>query len=196
MEGLQAAIGATTGATGPSDDEAIRRRNLGRETNLRTLGLLVYLNSIFFFYVAAVGAWAIPSSPQAPTGFDPLWTAVVASVISAIAAYALWMWVGATKLRRLDRGGIWQGRVWGLLSLPGIPIGTVLGVWALCCNFSRQTDFILSSEYREIVARTPHIKQGWSPIVKILAAILAVVLFIGLCGAVLVMIDKAMNGSV
>ena len=185
------------------DAETIRRAHLGREANVKSVGSLMYLGAIGTIIgmvaFALMAAGVIPMNANAQEPMDPATQKMLFAGIAALCllgtviygglgygltklqVWARWTMVVLTSLGLLNN--TIQGVVVGLVN-PAVGIGSVL-VGSLIPGFilwllvSSKAGMVFSKEYKEIIRKTPHVKQKTSIIVKILVGILvAFILFI------------------
>lgn len=117
----------------------------------------------------------ILAAPSNPAYADEILVGVVGT---AFLAWGGWLWHGARALRRLEAGGKPAAYAYGVASLLGFPLGTLIGVAVLALVSGRRSTYALSPEYRAIVAATPEIRAKLSIVTKV--AICALVLAVGL----------------
>ena len=134
------------------DAEAIRRRYLKHEANVKSIGLLYLLPALLFFVLGIMQSISM------------LATGIVFSVVTGalcIGMSFLFLAI-AMEIRKLRR---WCTIPIGVLSGIGllhIPIGTVINAYILWLVFCAKGRYVMSDEYQQVIAATPHIKYRTS----------------------------------
>jgi hypothetical protein len=193
---------------GPADDlaeaEAIRRRYLGHETNVRSLGSLHYVGAVVMLLgVAILGASFVS---WGTTGRGGRGAAAVMAVylvmgllnlalgvcLRRLRPWARWVEVALVSLSLLFSLGT---LIVALVQSGGPEAGSVLLAgsisWAiplyiLTLLLSAKGSMVFSPEYAEVVARTPHVKYRTSVLAWVIL-LLFVVAILALIGAGLLM---------
>ncbi|TWT86293.1 hypothetical protein Mal64_38330 [Pseudobythopirellula maris] len=182
-----------------SEEETLRRQMIGRETNIRTMAILIYISSVIYMLIGVVIVLyglaiftGVAQPKEDPSGVFGL---LLFGGVGALAfAFGYWQWKGAEDLRRLSRTGCAAGTVWSALNLINFPVGTVLGVAMLVFMFDRKGNFVLSPEYRDIIDKTPHIRNRWSLLTKIAIGLLVTVVVIVIAAMLLVLLVEGPSG--
>ena len=165
-----AATGDVAGA------EAIRKEHINHEASLRSIGLLYYLGGV----VTVLGAFAMTFALFAPAGEAEAGFSIGLGFLLLILG-ALQLWVG--RGFRILRSNIKiPATLLSILGLLNFPVGTMINGYILYLIYSAKGTMILSSEYQQIVAATPHVKYRTSILIWIL---LAIVVF-GLLAAIVI----------
>lgn len=161
--------------------EEVRKKYLTHETSVRGIGSLMLLGAAAMgaMGVAFFAGWDVPS----PEGRDVARYGL-AGVRLALAALYYAVGIGLRKLLGWAR---WTGVALAVLSLLTtitkvnmISIGMSLYILGLL--LSKKSATVFSPEYREIVARTPHIRYQVSWLVKLFLVILMSVVLLILIG--------------
>jgi hypothetical protein len=156
--------------------EKIRRDYLKHEAGVRSAGTLYGLASISSF-LAAVMYLAIPFIGTGKGEF----TAGVS--IGAAVVFGILAWLFFKLARGLRALKKWTRTptaiVSGIGCVIGFPLGTLIHGYIIWLVLSKKGTYVLSPEYEEIVAATPHIKQKtsilvWIFLVLIIGIVLAV----------------------
>lgn len=166
----------------------IRRRLLSRESNIRAVGLLLLFSAVFQLLLGAgviamgvgdaLGLLPEPETIEQSARQSSSERAIGAGIGgAALIALGVWFSWSGILLRKLMRSGRPAAYVYGILCLFGFPIGTLIGIAALTIISGRRASFILSPEYREIVAATPDIRAKLSIVTKVAIGLLVVVVF-------------------
>jgi hypothetical protein len=188
------------------DAETIRRAHLGRESNIKSLGSLYYLGAVFgslltiLYFAIAAGLVTMPAGNAAQgEPIDQRLGMVIAGFITLLGtALNGALGYGLTKFQAWAR---WTVVVFTILGLLGVILYTVVITWMvspiagvvvfafaggingliLWLLVSKKAGMVFSAEYKEIIRKTPHVKQKTSIIVKILlGTLLAVVVLIAI----------------
>ena len=167
--------------------EATRRRYLTHETNVKSIGSLYQLVAILLFVALVGGAYMYFAGPrgevspvlQVTSGFYVLmffvsvamgygltrlqpwarWTAVALAGILLIFIFGIMLLaLVATTLQGAGSALAVGALVW---SVPGLILGFILYLL-----LSPKSGVVFSHEYKDVIARTPHIKYKMSCIVK------------------------------
>jgi hypothetical protein len=157
--------------------EAFRREHLNAETNIKTIGFLLYL-----------GALGAVSSSLSRLTTDPAGGLLLVAEAAALGWAGYW-------LRRLDpRGRTLYSVIAALLIVvtlavssdnsTGATLGSLFWVMVLVALlWWGKAGVVMSSHYREVVVpATPHIKYKTSPLVLVLGLLLIVVLMLAVWG--------------
>lgn len=154
-----------------TDAETIRRELLQHETSVRSIGLLYYFgfSMLTLATIGTLGAIVFGDLGE----LDSISVGLTA-LYALVAALAFYL---ARGLRRLDpkiRGPVTAFAALGLL---GFPFGTLINAYILYLLHSDKGKRVMSEEYRDIIARTPHIKYK-SPTWLIVAGLLILALVV------------------
>lgn len=139
-----------------SDAEEIRRSHIDAEASIKSIGFLYLLGGLF---AAAAGVFLPIEDPD---------TLIVGILLVALGAFQIWTGIG---LRRLKRTVRIPAAILATLGLLGFPIGTLISIYLLYLLFSEKGRFVVSEDYKEIIALTPHIKRKTSIVVWIVLAL-------------------------
>lgn len=167
------------GLATPSDsEEGIRLKYLRHEVALKNLGTLFFAGCILLSSLFLVGAYtSVVTPPKEPVLATVQW--VIVGILGVFAT--CWGLVGY-QLRHLRQIGRVSGIVVSAFMLIWIPVGTLVGGYFLVVLLQEDSRFILSKDYRRIVAATPSVSQDTS-MATLAIFVLAVVIsmtFIGL----------------
>ncbi len=151
--------------TGIAHLEAIRREHLKVESTIKTAGVLFCLGAIVLLFTAGSIIFNL-----AKTTLGPLPGAMIIVILGLIQ--------GATGigLRRLQPWSRIPAIILSAIGLLAFPLGTIINALILINIAGKKGKRILSSDYKDIVAMTPHVKQKTSIWVIILLVILAIFL--------------------
>lgn len=156
-----------------TEAEVIRKAHIETEATIKTVGILFFLGAALTFIVG-VTSFVAPRS-----GLDPTYDAVV------LTGLGLLQGVTAYGMRGLKRWSRIPACLFCGLALLGFPVGTLFGAYMLVKLLGKQGRFILTEEYRQIIAATPHVKRKTSIVIKVLLALLLIILGIGVLAAIL-----------
>ena len=153
-----------------SDEVSIRRKYIGHETNIKSIGGLFVLFAIAIFLVGLV----TESAPtQRAANFNPLYLAFWATLATAqlIAAFGLYRFQPWARMLAIPICVVW---------LAGIGLGTLLGLFFLYLLLSRKGAYVFSDEYKSIRKATPQVKYKMSAIsmMIVVGLLLIIVAFI------------------
>lgn len=191
-----------------NDAELIRREHLGRESNIKSLGHLSYLGS-FFLALGAIlmilmAAGAIPTDPNMQNGVDPasqkfifggiaFLYLVFASLNGAIGyglthlqVWARWTMVVFTSIGLLYAAVVTVGAfiINPIAGLFVLLVGGGINGFIMYLLVSSKAGVVFSREYKEVILKTPHVKQKTSIIVKILLGVLLFIIGLGVLAAI------------
>ena len=174
-----------------SQDEVIRREYLSHEASVRSVGTLYYLGS-FLLGFSAISMAAFAFLYPIESDLNPT-TSVIDLASTVATLFGLSIYLSLSALLFCTARGLRSLRPWARISsgiisaigLIGFPFGTIINVFILYLLISRKSKVVFSPEYRDIIARTPHIKYKTSLIVKILAIILLGFLALGVISAII-----------
>ena len=188
-----------------AEAEAIRRAHIGHEASIRSLGMLHYLGA--FFGVLACGMMlflllgGVPGGPADRIGRMLFGGLVVGYSLATALNVALghglrglrpWARWTETFLLSLQVIFVVLVSIGALLTgefaeiAPSL-IGMLIVGYLLYLLLSEKGSMVFSPAYKEIIARTPHIKYRTSLIVKIALVVLVSVIGLAILGAILSM---------
>lgn len=150
-----------------SDAEALRREHINTEATIKTVGVLYYLGA---FGMIVIGLSTLADSEGSPAH---VMTGLFVSM--GVAQFA-----AGYGLRRLRGWARYPTIIFSGIGLLGFPIGTLINGYILVKVLGKQGRFVMTPEYQDIIAATPHVKNKTSRAVWILLAVLLVVLAISI----------------
>ena len=164
-----------------TDAETIRTLHLKHEASLKGAGFLYLLGAvgIILSIVGIFGAVVAGSSRgSSPVGGQEVVMLGLFVLIGATQLFAGW---GLRKLRPWAKipAAILAG-----ISLLSIPIGTLIGAYILYLLFSAKGRVVLSPEYADVVAQTPHLRYRTSRWVWITLIVVVLLIVVGVIVAV------------
>lgn len=133
---------------------SLRRQYLGQETSLRSGGVLFLLLGAILSILGVL--WFTNSWPAATSALPRNSSTVPLGM--AVVAIGGFLFVTGLALRQLRPSARIPSIVFAAVGLLVIPFGTLIGAYLLYLLFSKRGRFILSTDYRLIVAATPQIK--------------------------------------
>jgi hypothetical protein len=143
----------------PSEMEKVRHELLGHEAGFQGVGgayLLVGMVSLLFGMLSLLIGWQDPRTlpMQVLRSLGP----GICMVLAALLLF--WLAYGLRNLNERSRKSFF---VFGLLGLLVFPIGTMVNGYLLYLLLSVKGKRVLSPEYRQVIAATPHIryKSPW-----------------------------------
>lgn len=163
------------------DEEALRRQHLNHEASIKSIGMLYYIGTVFCLVVAAFTFFSL--ALVAPDRFNGELSGALIS-IAIFGSIGLAQGVVGYYLRKLNPKARPWAIVLSLIGLIGFPIGTLINLYFLYLLISKKGAFVLSEEYQQIVAATPHIKYKTSIVVWIFLGLLFVLIVLGVVAAI------------
>ncbi len=153
--------------------ERVRREHLTTEAQLKSLGTLYCLGGTVMavagpLMIVGVGA-------RSANELASMLRIGIATVI--IAALCIWLGYGYRNVKPWVKI---PGTIVAAIGLINIPIGTVLGIAILYWMYSAQGQTVLSADYQNIIASTPHVKYQRSVLewIMIGAVLVGLALFV------------------
>ena len=182
--------------------EAIRKEYLAHEASIKSLGSLHYLGA-FFLGIGGLGALgAVMYTLTGRPGNNPFSAVLIGVGTFYVALAGLNLALG-NGLRKLSPWARWTDAVMMGLSflgslvgmvgwlvaqvyapLLGASLGLLFQAYILHILLSKKASVVFSPEYREIVAKTPHLRYKTSLLVKIVLAIFIGLITLGIMSAV------------
>lgn len=148
-----AVVDAPSNAAGQA--EAIRREHIRHEIQLKSVGSLYYLGGVMgvFGCLTTLAVLLMPTTGRAPPAPGFFIGLMLFYVVLSVGA--LFLGYGFRRLKPWVRipGGILSG-----IGLLGIPLGTLINGWILYLMFGKKGQVVLSPDYQNIIAATPHVK--------------------------------------
>lgn len=173
--------GPVATATGDSALEAHRRAHINAETNLKTIGFLLYLSAVSSIFVSLRSL-----------ELDPI--AALLSIVLGGAFGLAGYWLRCLDARgRLVYTGalvisIGRNMFFGELAGQGVGVAVAGLAWPILLlgiMWVEKASTVLTPYYRDVVVpATPHVKRTTSVVVIVLGVILLVVLAFGIVGLV------------
>ncbi len=192
-----------------NDAEMIRREHISHEASVKSIGSLNYLGAILCGFgtvgLALMAVGVFPIAPNQQNGVDP---AMQKYIFAGLAAFYLFLTIlygaigyGLTNLQTWARwtevviislallyvafatiGALMVNPVAGLVFLL---IGGGINGYILYLLVAPKSGVVFSKEYKEIIRKTPHVKQKMSIIVKILVGILLAIILLAFVGGLI-----------
>lgn len=158
------------------DAEAVRKEHLKHEASIQSVGSLYYLGGAAVLLVSIVIliggiSW---SSDSAESGVGMV---IGACVMGLLGGVQLWT---AHGLRRLKPSARVPVTLLSGLGLLGFPFGTLINGYILYLIHSKKGCTVMSAEYAQVIAQTPHIKYKTSIIVWIFVGLVVALLVLGI----------------
>lgn len=154
------------------DPEVIRNQYLKHEAQIKSIGALYYLGSVFMIFTAFTAIAKPDLRPQQ----------IGIAIFFVLFAF-LQIFIGS-GLRKLKSWARVVAIILSALGLLAVPIGTIISLIVLLILASKKSIAIFTPEYRAVIAATPHIKYKSSIIFKICLIFLLVIVLIGIIAAV------------
>lgn len=154
-----------------TDAEAVRKKHLNHEANVKSVGLLYWLSAIILLIN---GVFELKNRQTGQIGGDSLAVAVVMIVAGAVLIPA------GQALRSLNPIARIPVIIFSGLGLLGFPIGTLINAFILWLIFSQKGRTVFSADYKQVIAATPHIKYKSSlKGILLLLIVIGVIIVIG-----------------
>ncbi|MEM1070829.1 MAG: hypothetical protein AAGI63_18130 [Planctomycetota bacterium] len=151
----------------PDDVEEYRRTYLTHEASCKSIGTLYLLGAILFTpigFFALLGAASIGSDERGIMF-------VVGSLYLCLGLLQGWIGLG---LRRLLNRGRTGGIILSTIGLLGFPVVTMISAYFLYLLLSEKGRVVFSPQYRDVIAKTPHIRYRTSVITWIVLLLIVV----------------------
>jgi hypothetical protein len=155
------------------DEERIRREHLNHETSIKGIGTLWVVSGVAML----IGGAVIAIGAIAEVG---AFTVILGILYTAMGGFAFWVGRG---IRRFDKRVRTAAIVLSAVGLLGFPMGTVINGYMMYLLLSRKGEMIFSDQYREIVARTPHVRYRTPIYVWVLVAVFAGLIILAIAAA-------------
>jgi hypothetical protein len=170
-----------------TDVESIRKRYLGHEASVKSIGTLYVLGGVLSLLLSIgyiVGGVMIVSNAagQNPDPTMPgIFLSVLGCIVFALAVLQLWSGLGVRQLKPAARVGASFVAGIGLL---GFPLGTLISAYFLYLLLSEKGAYVFSDTYKQVIAQTPHMKYRTSILVWILVALLVTVVLVAIIAVI------------
>lgn len=168
-----------------SDAEIIRNKYLKHEASIKSVGAIYFLIAFILLLGSAAllfQAFNLPNEVEVEEEKAFAFLFFIGMTYFAFSFFYIWIGSGLRSLKN------WARITSGIFAIPGLiafPIGTLICGLILYLMFSKKGAYICTDEYKQVIAATPHIRYRTSILVKIAAALLLVVLGLGLVGLLL-----------
>ena len=163
---VAAAIGAN------SDAEAIRRELLNHEKSIQSIGSLYGLSFIFCLLLTVL----MPLVQLSSGSVEASSALIIFAIFGSITAIMFFL---ASGLKNLDsRIRVWA-TLFSCLGLLNFPLGTLFNGYILWLLHSSNGKRVMTPEYQDIVARTPHIRYITPMWLKIVGGLLLLLIVLG-----------------
>lgn len=175
-----------------TDVESIRKRYLGHEASVKSIGTLYLLGGVFSLLISAVYLIAGISSftDTGPNDFGGpslgLFTLAIGVVFFSLGVLQIWSGIGVRKLRPAARIG---ATVISTIGLLGFPIGTLVSAYFLYLLLSEKGSYVFSDAYKQVIAQTPHMRYKtsiltWIVVILLVTLVLLVIVIVSLMNRV------------
>lgn len=166
-------------ATSPlGDADAVRNAHLKHEASIQSVGFLYYLGggALLSASIALLIGGISTTGDSAESGVGVI---VVICVLGFLGCIQLWT---AHGLRRLKPSARIPATLLSCLGLLGFPVGTLINGYILYLLHSKQGRTVMTAEYAQVIAQTPHIKYKTSIILWLFLGLVVALLVLGLIG--------------
>ena len=167
-----------TATTPLGDADTVRNEHLKHEASIQSVGFLYYLGggAIVLASVALLIGGVATASNSAESGVGMI---VGGGLFGFLGAVQLWT---AHGLRRLKPSARIPATLLSCLGLLGFPIGTLINGYILYLLHSKQGRTVMTADYAQVIAQTPHIKYKTSIILWIFLGLIITLLVLGIIG--------------
>ncbi|MDZ4405582.1 hypothetical protein [Prosthecobacter sp.] len=156
-----------------SQAELDRRQHINTEATIKSVGTLYYLGAFVLILVGIAGL----AGSRLDKDVSPL---LLGAILLAV---GVGQGVVAYGLNRLQSWARIPTVIFSCLGLFAFPLGTLINAYILVKVLGKQGKFVMTPEYKEIIAATPHVKRKTSVVTWVLLILLIIVL-IGVIAAV------------
>ncbi len=154
-----------------NEDETIRKAHLNTEASIQGVGSLYVFSGMLTLVRGLAALVGLGEKFPDPLNGDGLAVVLLGPLVLGV--FFLAGGIGLRKLKRWSRIVATLGSALGLLIFP---IGTLISAYILYLLWGKQGRMVFSSDYRNVIAATPHIKYKTSIIVWIVFGLLVLVI--------------------
>lgn len=159
-----------------SQDETIREEHIKTEASIKSVGFLFYLGALILLAVSVSVVASFTRGNSTGILFLGL-IGVLFAFGTGATAY------GLRRLRSWSRiSTIILSSIALVIGLMNLSAGIVIHIYILSMMLGKKARFIMTPEYQQIIAATPHVKHKTSIVVKVLLALL-LILLVGIIAA-------------
>ena len=159
-----------------TEAEEIRTQHLKHEASIKGVGFLYLLGGVAVA-LSLVGLFALFGKMSSLSGHAMGGRELIVTGMLGLIGVA--QFISGWGLRKLRPWAKVPAAVLAGLSLLSIPVGTLLGGYTLYLLFSAKGRVVLSPDYAEIVAQTPHLRYR-TPLWIWIALLVILLLVVGL----------------
>jgi hypothetical protein len=172
-----------------TDVESIRKRYLGHEASVKSIGTLYLIGGVFsllistVYIIAGISSFGDPSpSNFAGPALELLVALAVGAGFLSLGVLQIWSGIGVRKLRPAARIG---ATVISAIGLLGFPIGTLVSAYFLYLLLSEKGSYVFSDAYKQVIALTPHMRYKtsiltWIVVILLVSLVLLVIVIVPL----------------
>ncbi len=162
-------------AADTSEAETVRNNYLKQEANVKSVGSLYFIISVFLV-IGAFSSWRAVQRASDPGAVLPTVSAIfgAAGILGLIVGFGLRRLESWARILAIILSGL--AVIASLLNMPSGFIGLVIHAYLLSVLASPKTSLVCSPYYKEIIAATPHVKYRTSKVVWILLGLLLVII--------------------
>ncbi len=158
------------------DADAVRNEHLKHEASIQSVGYLYYLSGAAVIMASAIFGTGF-GRPDGRSGETNTGMIIAGSVMFSIGCIQLWT---AHGLRRLKPSARIPATLFSCLGLLGFPVGTLINGYILYLLHSKKGRTVMTADYAQVIAQTPHIKYKTSIIVWIFLGLVVALLAAGI----------------
>lgn len=156
-----------------SQAEIERTKHINTEATIKTVGVLYYLGALA---LTAAGVAAF-SGREMEEGVPPNVMGALFVVLGVGQGFV------GYGLRRLKSWARIPATIVSCIGLLGFPVGTLINAYILSKLLGKEGRFVMTPEYQQIIAATPHVKRK-SSIVALVLLVLLLITLIGIIAAI------------
>lgn len=166
----------STATTPLGDSDAVRNEHLKHEASIQSVGSLYYVGGVALVFASiALFITALSADRNAPE--SGIGVILGGCLLAFLGAVQLWT---AHGLRRLKPSARIPATLLSSLGLLGFPIGTLINGYILYLLHSKKGRTVMTAEYAQVIAQTPHVKYKTSIIVWIFLGLVVALLAAGI----------------
>lgn len=166
----------STVTTPPGDSDAVRNEHLKHEASIQSVGSLYYVGGAAVVFASiALFITALSADRNAPE--SGIGVILGGCLLGFLGTFQLWT---AHGLRRLKPSARIPATLLACLGLLGFPIGTLINGYILYLLHSKKGRTVMTAEYAQVIAQTPHVKYKTSIIVWIFLGLVVALLAAGI----------------
>jgi hypothetical protein len=157
-----------------SEAETIRRQHIGQESSIKTLGCLYLLGGVLI--LPGIALSLVQSNGRGGTSGDLLWHMVfisvaLAAIVIGFGLRTLKKWASILAITL----GVFLCVIY-LFDLPSSTMGLIIQTVVILTLVSAKTRKVVSADYQQVIAETPHVRPRTSVAAWVLLGVLLLAL--------------------